>query len=410
MNKPNVLLIADKEDIGFIDTDRQSNSWNIFWKVIDYAKLHKKTGDLKDLIKEHKIDFVMYSRNDQVARRVSIGSINRLIGIGYSSFSGIDEKDRTIQMAECFDDFIRCDRDMEISLEGKKEKRTNSIHDGTFSLIFDTEQLGGVRYGLPRLLEILNRYDVKATFFITNIINKVYPNISREIQRLGHELGIHGFWHEYLAGLNRGKQKNRVRNMVNDFDTEIHGANFIGRMDEDSMPAFIDNGIKYLVYPFINRYYYFSYPKLSTLPSLINSSNGNIWALPISVETYGSPWFSIKHMLDSAISQSVKCEGHHISVLCHPFRDGSLRNIGTTEKLLYHLCIDRGLTSIALKDVVDKLSSTQARYCNRASLGDIFDETEIKLSRPKAKRDFFDIIPQNLIMLYKLVRKRNTVF
>lgn len=53
----------------------------------------------------------------------------------------------------------------------------------------------------PRILEILDRYGIKATFFVVgeNVIN--YPEAAREVIRRGHEVGNHTFTHPHIAGL-----------------------------------------------------------------------------------------------------------------------------------------------------------------------------------------------------------------
>jgi peptidoglycan/xylan/chitin deacetylase (PgdA/CDA1 family) len=48
------------------------------------------------------------------------------------------------------------------------------------------------------VLEILRRYDVRATFFLLGHKVEAHPEIVREIQAAGHTLGIHGFQHDHL--------------------------------------------------------------------------------------------------------------------------------------------------------------------------------------------------------------------
>lgn len=47
-----------------------------------------------------------------------------------------------------------------------------------------------------QLLEILDRYDVKATFFVTNVYSKYQSCIAREA-RAGHAVGVHTYSHDY---------------------------------------------------------------------------------------------------------------------------------------------------------------------------------------------------------------------
>jgi peptidoglycan/xylan/chitin deacetylase (PgdA/CDA1 family) len=54
----------------------------------------------------------------------------------------------------------------------------------------------------PRILEILARYNVPATFFMVgqNVIN--YPDAALQVIQAGHEVGNHTFTHPHLARLN----------------------------------------------------------------------------------------------------------------------------------------------------------------------------------------------------------------
>ena len=54
----------------------------------------------------------------------------------------------------------------------------------------------------PRILEILARYNVPATFFMVgeNVLN--YPEAARAVIDAGHEVGNHTFTHPHIASLN----------------------------------------------------------------------------------------------------------------------------------------------------------------------------------------------------------------
>jgi peptidoglycan-N-acetylglucosamine deacetylase len=53
-----------------------------------------------------------------------------------------------------------------------------------------------LKQGMPRLLELYNKYNVKATFFFTGHIAKLYPEVVKMILPYGHEVGSHGYTHE----------------------------------------------------------------------------------------------------------------------------------------------------------------------------------------------------------------------
>ncbi len=50
--------------------------------------------------------------------------------------------------------------------------------------------------GMPRLLDLYDRYGVKATFFFTGHIATLYPQVVKMAYERGHEVGSHGLTHE----------------------------------------------------------------------------------------------------------------------------------------------------------------------------------------------------------------------
>lgn len=68
-------------------------------------------------------------------------------------------------------------------------------------------QAYGVRTGVYRLLRIFERRSVTATFFIPGFVADRWPAVVRNIQAAGHEIGHHGYLHEYLAGADRKSEE-----------------------------------------------------------------------------------------------------------------------------------------------------------------------------------------------------------
>lgn len=50
--------------------------------------------------------------------------------------------------------------------------------------------------GMPRLLDLYEKYGVKATFFYTGHIAQLYPQVVKMAYERGHEVGSHGLTHE----------------------------------------------------------------------------------------------------------------------------------------------------------------------------------------------------------------------
>src|SRR3954469_5611937 len=50
--------------------------------------------------------------------------------------------------------------------------------------------------GWERILRLLEREQVPATFFVTGPTANTYPHLARAIAAAGHEIGHHGYLHE----------------------------------------------------------------------------------------------------------------------------------------------------------------------------------------------------------------------
>jgi peptidoglycan/xylan/chitin deacetylase (PgdA/CDA1 family) len=61
----------------------------------------------------------------------------------------------------------------------------------------------GVEQGLPKLLDLLERLRIPATFFTTGDVARKYPDAVRAVLAGGHELGCHGMTHTAFTSMER---------------------------------------------------------------------------------------------------------------------------------------------------------------------------------------------------------------
>jgi peptidoglycan/xylan/chitin deacetylase (PgdA/CDA1 family) len=73
-----------------------------------------------------------------------------------------------------------------------------------------THQAYGARTGIARLLRILDRQGVTATFFIPGHSAERWPAICRAIRDAGHEIAHHGYLHEGAHGASAAEQEGRL--------------------------------------------------------------------------------------------------------------------------------------------------------------------------------------------------------
>jgi len=57
----------------------------------------------------------------------------------------------------------------------------------------------GVLKGTPILLKLLNKYDIKASFFLTGEMAGLFPEIGKEIFANKHDIGCHSLYHETVG-------------------------------------------------------------------------------------------------------------------------------------------------------------------------------------------------------------------
>ena len=94
-----------------------------------------------------------------------------------------------------------------VTLSFDFDNETLSLRNGDTSPARLSTGEYGSRAALPRVLALLERYDIPATFFIPGVAAKLYPDDVKRIAAAGHELGIHGWTHEWTASLERDDEK-----------------------------------------------------------------------------------------------------------------------------------------------------------------------------------------------------------
>lgn len=65
-----------------------------------------------------------------------------------------------------------------------------------------------------RCLELLARNNSKATFFILTTVAEAYPELIREIEREGHEIGVHGYQHRLIYRLTPAEFEQDLRKSI----------------------------------------------------------------------------------------------------------------------------------------------------------------------------------------------------
>ncbi|MEO7242879.1 MAG: polysaccharide deacetylase [Variovorax sp.] len=83
-----------------------------------------------------------------------------------------------------------------VALSFDSDHDTNELRDGGKSIGRMSWGQYGSRVGVPRILELLKKTSVPATFFVPAVAALLYPDEQRRVVAEGHEIGLHGWIHE----------------------------------------------------------------------------------------------------------------------------------------------------------------------------------------------------------------------
>lgn len=86
------------------------------------------------------------------------------------------------------------------------------IHTGKYESILN---------GLPKITELLNKYEVKATFFVTCDVLENFPRTFKELEREGNEIALHGYKHERYDELGKKEKEIQIQKAILSFQHNL---------------------------------------------------------------------------------------------------------------------------------------------------------------------------------------------
>lgn len=63
----------------------------------------------------------------------------------------------------------------------------------------------------PKILNSLDKYNIKTTFFLVNIWLKKYPEVAKQIAQKGHEIGMHSATHPHFTALTEKQMEEELK-------------------------------------------------------------------------------------------------------------------------------------------------------------------------------------------------------
>lgn len=76
----------------------------------------------------------------------------------------------------------------------------------------------------PEILDILDKHQIKATFFVIGVVAKSHPQVLRETIKRGHEIGNHSMYHDKISH----KSVEAIYADLSNVDKIIHAQGYTG--------------------------------------------------------------------------------------------------------------------------------------------------------------------------------------
>jgi polysaccharide deacetylase family protein (PEP-CTERM system associated) len=142
-----------------------------------------------------------------------------------------------------------------------------------------------------QILRLLDEHSARATFFVLGWVADRHPQLVRDIQTAGHELGVHGFWHRCIFDMTPDEFRSDlqqsidvVENITGEPVKAFRAPNFsITAESLWALDILIEAGISYdsSIFPVYHDTY--GIPSAERFPHLIERAGGSLWEFPPSV-------------------------------------------------------------------------------------------------------------------------------
>ncbi|MHA2294518.1 MAG: polysaccharide deacetylase family protein [Candidatus Hodarchaeales archaeon] len=202
-----------------------------------------------------------------------------------------------------------------------------------------------VRRGMPRILSLLKKHEIKATFFVCGWVAENYHEITEEIVSSGHEIAAHGYLHEFFDTLSLHEEKTIIEKMTRPLENFIDVVKGFRapyfRLSQNTLRLIADAG-----------YIYDSSLLDDDRPYILQIQNLGKKLIEFPVEWYNDDWiiFEDKQQSPTAVLDIWKSQFDALSdivdvphdrrifqLTCHPAAIGHAYRIKVLDRLISHM-------------------------------------------------------------------------
>ncbi|MEA5503189.1 polysaccharide deacetylase family protein [Halotia wernerae UHCC 0503] len=245
-----------------------------------------------------------------------------------------------------------------------------------------------LHYGLGSLLEFLAEYEIRGTFFWLGQAALDSPHLVKEVAKAGHEIGCHGWFHEFVYKMSPQRFKSdtqRTQELLADLTGKpvvAYRAPYfsITRSSLWALEILAELGFRYDSSIFPVRNWRYGIADFNTQPQQINTPSGSIYEIPLSIRQVlgqnipmgGGAYFRLyPYMLTRNNFLTAEREGRPVVFYIHPWEldpDHPPISLRWKERLTHNISLRS--TKPKLQQLLQEFSFT--------SLGEILDNQFLK--------------------------------
>jgi peptidoglycan-N-acetylglucosamine deacetylase len=244
-----------------------------------------------------------------------------------------------------------------IAVDHDNAKRPITLSQGTY----------GPRLGVPRILALLRKYDLKASFYFPGITAERHPYAVDAIVAEGHEIGVHGYTHDRPDSFEVEREREELTK-AKEILERMSGQQMRGYISPaweyslNTVSLLQEHGFEFACDAMDEDVPYYLDPDTGFLELPINWTIDDAplyWFNLLPPLNYGAPYAEPSRVLELWTSEfdALYDEGAYFHLTMHPFLTGRGARVRTLERLIQYILLRPGIRFCTTGEVADMYRS-----------------------------------------------------
>ena len=109
---------------------------------------------------------------------------------------------------------VRLPENLSIAKGPLNSRRINTQNGSPAGVTDVSRGIFGATVGTDRLLKLWAKYKIKSSWFVPAHSVESFPKQIAKIRDAGHEIGLHGYTHEFVSGLSEKQERDVLKKSI----------------------------------------------------------------------------------------------------------------------------------------------------------------------------------------------------